>query len=110
MGGPFTGTDLTRSLGMKNIIAQMQKAMVKRIIAVGGMGVLNADDNTYLMDTEDFPAEYEAVSKEHFKAFEALKTSTLDWTFVCPPDIIDAGPTGSFVTAANYPPTLIILK
>jgi hypothetical protein len=104
LGGSFTGTDVTRSLGMKNIVAQMQKAGVKRIVAIGGMGVLNADENTLLMDTEEFPQEYAAVSKEHLKAFEFLKLSSLDWTFVCPPDIIDDGPTGEFITAANYPP------
>jgi putative NADH-flavin reductase len=105
LGGSITDTDVTRSLGMKNIVAQMQKAKVKRIIAVGGMGILNADETTLLMDAEDFPKEYKPVSQEHLKAYEFLKSSALDWTFVCPPDIIDAGPTGTFITAANYPPT-----
>ena len=104
LGGDITGTDVTRSLGMKNIVAQMQKAGVKRIIAIGGLGVLNADENHLIMDTEDFPKEYLPVSLEHLKAYEFLKKSTLDWTFVCPPDIMDAEPTGSFITAANYPP------
>src|SRR5215467_1240825 len=40
LGGATDGTDKTRSLGMKNIIAQMEKTGVKRIIAVGGSGVL----------------------------------------------------------------------
>src|SRR5665647_929915 len=44
LGGDATGADVTRSLGMKNIVAQMQKAGVHRIVAVGGMGSLNADD------------------------------------------------------------------
>ena len=30
----------------------------------------------------------------------------LDWTFVCPPNIINEGPTGSYSTNANYPPEL----
>ena len=38
LGGSATETDVTRSLGMKNIAAQMQKAKVRRIVAVGGMG------------------------------------------------------------------------
>jgi len=105
IGGGFDGTDKTRTLGMKNIIAQMQKAGVKRIIAIGGLGVLNAPDDTLLIDGEDYPQEYIAVGKEHQKAWEYLKESGLDWTFVCPPDIKDEGPTGSYVTAANYPPT-----
>jgi len=105
IGGGFDGTDKTRTLGLKNIITQMQKAGVKRIVAIGGLGVLNAPDDTLLIDGEDYPQEYIAVGKEHQKAWEYLKESGLDWTFVCPPDIKDEGPTGSYITAANYPPT-----
>jgi len=105
IGGGFDGSDKTRTLGMKNIIAQMQKAGVKRIVAIGGMGVLNAPDDTLLIDGEEYPQQYVAVGKEHQKAWEYLKESGLDWTFVCPPDIIDEGPTGSYSTSANYPPT-----
>jgi len=89
---------------MKNIIAQMKKAGIKRIIALGGMGILNADETTLLIDQEDYPPEFLPVGNEHRKAYELLKESGLDWTFVCSPDLINAGPTGSYVTAADYPP------
>ena len=104
IGGNMDGTDKTRTLGMKNIIKQMQKAGVKRIIGIGGLGVLNADENSLLVDKEDYPPEYKAVGLEHKKAFELLNESGLDWTFVCPPNIINQGPTGSYVTNADYPP------
>ena len=104
IGGAMDGTDKARTLGMKNIIKQMQKAGVKRIIAIGGLGVLNADENSLLVDKEDYPHEYKAVGLEHKKAYELLNESGLDWTFVCPPNIINEGPTGSYVTKANYPP------
>ena len=104
IGGSMDGTDKTRTLGMKNIIKQMQKAGVKRIIGIGGLGVLNADENSLLVDKEDYPPEYKAVGLEHKKAFELLNESGLNWTFVCPPNIINEGPTGSYVTKAGYPP------
>jgi len=104
IGGGADGTDKARTLGMKNIIKQMQKASVKRIIAIGGLGVLNADENSLLIDKDDYPPEYKAVGLEHKKAFELLHESKLDWTFVCPPNIINEGPTGSYVTNADYPP------
>jgi putative NADH-flavin reductase len=104
IGGSMDGTDKTRTLGMKNIIKQMQKAGVKRIIAIGGLGVLNADENSLLVDKEDYPAEYKAVGFEHKKAYELLNESGLDWTFVCPPNIINEGPTGNYVTNANHAP------
>ena len=105
LGGGFDGTDKTRSLGMKNIVAQMKKAGVSRIVAVGGLGVLNADENTMIMEQEDFPREYIAVSEEHKTAYEFLKDSGLQWIFVCPPMIRDGEPTGVFNTLADYMPT-----
>ncbi len=104
IGGSMNGTDRTRTLGMKNIIKQMQKADVKRIVAIGGMGVLNADDEGLLIDKEDYPVKYVPVGLEHKKAFELLNETALDWTFVCPPDIVNNSATGSYVTKANYPP------
>ncbi len=104
LGGGFDGNDKTRTLGMKNIITQMNKAGVKRIIGIGGLGVLNADEQSLLLDKEDYPKEYLPVGKEHQKAWEYLKESNLDWTFACPPDILKEGPTGNYRTNANYPP------
>jgi uncharacterized protein len=104
LGGGFDGNDKTRTLGIKNIIAQMKKNSVKRIVAIGGLGVLNFDENTLLLDREDYPKEYLPVGLEHKKAYEYLKESDLDWTFVCPPNIIDHEVTGSFITKANYAP------
>ena len=104
IGGGVDSTDVTRSLGMKNIVAQMQKAKVQRIIGIGSIGILNADADTLIMDTPEFAPEYILVSLEHFKAYNFLKASALDWTFVCPPDIMDAAVTGIYTTHADYPP------
>ncbi|MFT3844106.1 MAG: NAD(P)H-binding protein [Lacibacter sp.] len=104
IGGAFDGTDKARSLGIKNIIKQMKKAGKKRIIALGGMGILNFDENSLLIDQENYPPEYIPVGNEHRKAFEYLNESGLDWTFVCSPDISNDGPTGNYITSINYPP------
>ncbi len=104
IGGAFDGTDKARSLGIKNIIKQMKKAGKKRIIALGGMGILNFDENSLLIDQKNYPPEYIPVGNEHRKAFEYLNESGLDWTFVCSPDIINDGPTGNYISSINYPP------
>lgn len=104
IGGAFDGADKSRSLGMKNIVAQMQKAAVRRIVALGGMGILNFDEHSLLIDQKDYPQEYLPVGNEHRKAFEYLRASSLDWTFVCSPDIINDGPTGNYITNKDYPP------
>ena len=54
LDGGTDGTDKSRSLGMKNIIKQMDKANIKRIIAVSGYGILNAPDDTYLLTIKIF--------------------------------------------------------
>jgi len=104
LGGGFDGNDKTRTLGIKNIIAQMKKSGVNRIVGIGGLGVLNADEHTLLLDTDTYPPEYLPVGKEHQQAYTYLNESGLNWTFVCPPNIMNEGPTGEFITAANYPP------
>ncbi len=104
IGGATDGTDKTRSLGMKNIVKQMEKAGVKRIVALGGMGILDGINEKMIMDEDDFPAQYHAVSQEHKKALDVLNSSSLDWTFVCPPVIESGEPTGIFHTAAGQLP------
>lgn len=104
LGGSFDGTDKTRSLGMKNIVAQMEKAGVNRIIALGGAGILDHPDGGLVIDHPDYPAEYVPVGKEHQAAWETLKKSTLDWTFICSPDIVDADVTGKYLTSVNELP------
>ncbi len=105
VGGAFDGVDKTRSLGMKKIVAQMEKAGVKRIIAIGGMGVLDTvERDVIFMETPSYPKQFLPVGKEHFQAYQTLLHSTLDWTFVCPPDLIDAEATGAYYTASNTIP------
>ncbi|MDB5229466.1 MAG: putative NADH-flavin reductase [Chitinophagaceae bacterium] len=104
LGGAFDGEDKTRSLGIKNIVKQMDKAGVKRIIALGGLGILNADETHLRIDDPNYPAQYLPVGKEHLKAYQFLNTSDLEWTFVCSPDIKDNDATGNYVTNANYVP------
>ncbi len=102
LGGAADGIDRTRSLGMKKIVAEMNKRGPKRIIAIGGAGILDtkvsedSDETTYIFKKPDFPKKYIPVSEEHFNAYARLKESNLEWTFVCPPDIIDAPATGEY--------------
>ena len=105
LGGAFDGADRTRSLGMKNIITQMEKAGVKRIAALGGMGILNANENELLIEQPEYPEQYKPVGMEHLAAYRMLEGSGLDWSFVCSPDILNQPGKRQYITAANYPPT-----
>lgn len=88
LGGAFDGSDRTRSLGIKNIIAQMKAEGIQRIVALGGLGVLPDENGGYIMDGSEYPQEYVPVGQEHKLAYEYLKASGLDWTFVCAPNIL----------------------
>lgn len=104
LGGAFDGTDKTRSLGIKNIIAQMEKAGVPRIVALGGLGILQADGEELVMDKPDYPQQYLPVGKEHLQAYHFLKESVLEWTIVGAPDLVDEDATGNYTTSSEYPP------
>ncbi len=104
LGGAFDGEDKTRSLGMKTIVQQMHKAGVKRIVALGGSGVLSTPDGTFILDQPDYPPEYLPVGREHLLAYQQLEKSDLIYTFVCSPDIRDGEATGDIVTSDTYPP------
>ena len=105
IGGSFDGSDKTRSLGIKNIAHAMKVAGIKRIVGLGGMGILQANAEKLIIEMPDYPRMFLPVGKEHQLAFQNLKASGLDWTFVCPPDIIDDDFTGRYMTKADYPPT-----
>lgn len=105
IGSNNNSTDKSRSLGMKNIIEQMELLHKKRIIALSNIGVLNTDEEKLAMDFEDFPEELKEVSFEHLAAYQHLKSSNLNWTLICPSKIIDKDASGNFLTKENYLPS-----
>jgi uncharacterized protein len=103
LGGSFDGTDKARSLGMKNIVRQMEKAGLSRIVALGGLGVLPGENGNYRMEADNYPKEFLPVGLEHKAAYEVLAKSNLNYTFVCSPDIVPADADNRFETAAESP-------
>ncbi|SJZ83058.1 Putative NADH-flavin reductase [Sediminibacterium ginsengisoli] len=105
LGGSFDGKDKTRSLGLKNILTQMDHAGLKRIVALGGMGILDDESGNLLIDNPDYPQEYLPVGMEHLQAFRFLQASDADWTFVCSPDILNGDKTGKYITSTDHLPS-----
>lgn len=102
LGGAIDGTDKARSLGIKNIIKQMERAGVNRIVALGGMGILQSDHGGLVMDEPGYPEEYLAVGKEHLQAYTYLKESKLNWTIIGAPDIVET--TGKkYLVSSEFP-------
>lgn len=104
LGGAIDTTNKTRSLGVKNIIEQMQKAGVKRIITVGSSAVLKDDDFGFTINNPKYPALYRQVGLEHLKAYEYLDASGLDWTIVCCQSITNTDANGKYIISEDYAP------
>lgn len=104
LGGAKDGEDFTRSLGMKHIINQMTKAGVKRIISIGGYGILDGIDGQLRMFDEDFDDAEVNVSVEHLKALQTMENAGVNWTMVATKEIHQGGPDGNYVVQANVLP------
>lgn len=98
------GVDKTRSLGIKHIIAQMNIAGVKRIVAIGGMGILPVEGGKMLMQEPNFPPDLAPIALEDRQVYDQLRVSNLEWTFMAPPLIKEASPTGSYIVAKEALP------
>ncbi|NCI46477.1 NAD(P)-dependent oxidoreductase [Sediminibacterium soli] len=107
IGGGTDGTDRSRSLGTRNIVQQMEKAGIKRLIALAGTPVLDsaADDIPYLMDEPDFPQENLPLAQEYLSVLQLLEHSPLAWTLICPPAILDENGQQQYLTSAAQLPS-----
>jgi uncharacterized protein len=89
---------------MKRLAPVMAANGIKRVLGISGAGILQHDKNSLLRDQIGFPPFLLNVSKDHMRVFEHLSVTQLDWTLVCPPQIIDAPPSGEYQTMKNYFP------
>jgi putative NADH-flavin reductase len=74
-------TDL--SDGIRMIMNQMKDMNIRRVIAVGGAGVLPHPDGGLRRDHEE-PDFLQHVTAEHERTWRYLSESGKDWTLVCP--------------------------
>ncbi|WP_095200332.1 NAD(P)-dependent oxidoreductase [Mesorhizobium carmichaelinearum] len=77
----------------------VQRAGVKRIILVGGVGSLEASPGVDVVDSDFYPGDYKAHTLRNREILRGLKRGEydLDWTYVSPPLTIKAGDrTGQF--------------
>lgn len=89
---------------MKLFVDAMQKHGIKRVLAVGGLGVLQMNETMQLLDKPDYPAEYKNVGEGHNKVYKVLRETNLDWTFICCPNIVDGNRSGTYRVKKDYKP------
>ena len=103
-GAGLTNPGSAISGGMRHIVAAMEQAGVRRVLAVAGSGVLDHPRGGLRSEAPDFPSIFAPITREHLGTWEALRGSTLDWTLVCCPDLLDGELTRRFRAMADVLP------
>jgi putative NADH-flavin reductase len=92
-----------RLVFINHIINAMRQYKVRRILAIGGIGALQASEHLKVYETSTFPREYVDLTQAHIRVLDSLLTSRMDFTFVCPPMIEDGDRTGVYRVQDSYP-------
>jgi putative NADH-flavin reductase len=92
-----------RLVFINHIINAMRASKVRRIMAIGGIGALQASEHLKVYETSTFPREYVDLTQAHIRVLDALLTSRMEFTFVCPPMIEEGERTGIYRVQDNYP-------
>ncbi|MDO7897198.1 NAD(P)-dependent oxidoreductase [Pseudomonas citrulli] len=92
------------SVPADKIIAPLKAAGVKRLLVVGGAGSLLLPDNTRVIDSDGFPAEYLAEASAGALFLDVLrKEQDLDWTFLSPSaEFVETERTGQFRVGKDH--------
>lgn len=88
----------TLSESMPLIIEAMEKEGIKRIITVGTAGILQSRNTPNLLryQSNESMQKSTRAAKDHHKAYDLLKESSLDWTIVCPTYLPDGEKIGEY--------------
>ncbi|UPV75525.1 NAD(P)H-binding protein [Halorussus limi] len=86
---------------MEAVIDGLRRASVDRLVWTGGAGGLEVAPDTKLVETDDFPEEWESLARAAIDAYDVLREADdLDWSYVAPAAVIEPGErTGEYRTA-----------
>ncbi len=92
------------SVGMKNIIAGMEKSGIKRVIGIAGAGILDDPEYGLRRNRPNYPEIFKLVSAENWKVYETFQKTNVNWTMVCAPEMPEEKRTGIYRTTNDYLP------
>jgi len=88
--------------GTRHLVAGMQAAGLRRIVALGSVATLNVTPDAILRDMPNFPELARNISGAHLESLKTLQASGLDWTVLCPPPTVEPGErTGQYRVQAD---------
>ncbi|STO08176.1 NAD(P)-dependent oxidoreductase [Exiguobacterium aurantiacum] len=89
------------------VIEAMREVGVTRIVTVGTAGILKAHDtDAYRFQTRESKRTMTTAAEDHAHAYELLDASGLDYTVVCPTQLIDEPSVGKLVITQDKLGTL----
>ncbi|ELZ22674.1 NAD-dependent epimerase/dehydratase [Halosimplex carlsbadense 2-9-1] len=100
--GPSDGEDPAVLVELMDAVVEgMRRASVDRLVWTGGAGGLHVGPDTRLVETEEFPDEWEGLAQSAIEAYEDLaEVDDLEWTYLAPAALIEPGErTGEYRTA-----------
>jgi putative NADH-flavin reductase len=85
------------------IITGLKQAGVKRLLLVGGAGVLEVAPGVQLVESPGFPEAWKGIALAHRDAWEVIRQEKdIDWTYVAPAAMFEPGPkTGHYRTGSD---------
>jgi uncharacterized protein len=89
--------------GMRNIISTMQKHQINKLIAIGGAGILRNEEHGLLLYTPHFPSFLKPMAEQHLNAWEIVADSSINYTYICPPRMVDGSFSDEYITQEDFP-------
>ena len=97
------GEDSSRASGIERLVQNAQKQGIKRIVAIGGAGILSLPGGGFLKEQSFFPEFLVPISNAHYDAWKILEKSPLNWTMICPGMMTDGESDASYRHQADSP-------
>ncbi|MDR1802396.1 MAG: NAD(P)H-binding protein [Treponema sp.] len=85
------GNEYEHQTSMESLIREMETIPEVRLLCVGGASSLWTDESMTERVLESIPIDFRAGPENQFKAFEKLKASKVNWTYLSPPKNFDSG-------------------
>jgi putative NADH-flavin reductase len=105
-GTPFSkpGSEHLHQTAMEALIAVFEQLPDVRLLCVGGASSLWEDRTETRKVLESVPKDWRAAPENQVKAFEKLKVSKVNWTYLSPPKNFDAAGarTGKYQAGTDY--------
>jgi putative NADH-flavin reductase len=111
VSGEKEAGDISRSGGIRQVIAGMVATGVQRLLVLGDILLLEDKEGKMIADRDDFPVEQSSYADEYKKMWQQVQASPLQWTVVCPVQLIDGPEEKAYITfreieiEQNFTPT-----